>query len=290
MSVFGPKDENLPALTQIYQLEIEPNKLYHGDLDRWLAKTLHKEYPGLEYWSDVRSPVPIEHESMVGGRDDTMGEDEKNLIRGLHQSMVDNWAWHANAGMRTDLHWSIVTIGVVKQMMDSLADEGIIHEADAAEFLKLAKTFNTEPAHEWDADEQGRITPQSFRLVRFSPSVMPLEWQIIDMMERAIFEAQKTPDYFRRCTVCNNVFLAGRADARVCSHRCHVRQSARLRRARKKKQPTRNNLFWYTDKVYTMVATVVNYQHRKDNREKADHYGITDSRLGDDQQRQLRSS
>ena len=240
MAVFGPKDKDVPILTQIYQLEIPEAEdysafeypFYHTDLDKWAGKFKRGEDGRpLEYWSDCLAqplslPVSADANSPQIA---ALSEEEKFSQLWWQESNRHHEKFSLNSDIRMHFANLLPIIALVKRIMQSVYETKHINESDAEEFRENARTFYPTPNYVWQSDNEGRVSLDNFQLMHFSPTINGFEWQVLAALEKALSEAKrKEYDYFRKCTVCENIFIAEhRSDQVNCSRRCNDRLAAR---------------------------------------------------------------
>ncbi len=249
MSVFGPKDKDVPVLTQVYQLEIPDTggysafeyPFYHSDIDKWIGKlTRGKDGKPFRYWSDTFHSAGLANPIFPGmlPLDSPEAAELNAEDRESHA-----WQWEVSeqsqkfaidSELRTKLHHLLPIIALIKRIMSTVCDTKDISEEDAQQFLELSKLYRPTPSYEWKKDNAGRIPLANLRLIDFSPTVNGMEWQVLGALERALNKAQSGESQFRRCEECENVFLANRKDQVYCSRRCNDRVWARQRRDKEK--------------------------------------------------------
>ena len=233
MALFGPKDKDVPLLTQVYQLDIpEPDPspfkylFYHTDLDKWIGQ-FSRDANGepLEYWSDG---FP-QRSTLV----------DLLALRGPEGAEFDEEAYHKfekNAEIGTRVHSLLPVIALAKRIMDSACDAGVLSEGDVLELYELSKFYRPKPLYEWQADDSGNIPLSRLRVTDFSPIAKGMEWKTIRALEAALIKAREEPGYFQRCQQCSSVFLLERKGTIYCSRRCNIRSQMQKLRDRKKSE------------------------------------------------------
>lgn len=254
MSVFGPRDKDVPLLTQIYQLDIadpdDPDtyhnvaSYHHSDLDKWLGRFWLREY-----WSDGRVYMPAfteysDPEVSAGTRGLSEADQSLAFETNFIQKEFNEYSRRRDASSDLSSGFShlIRIIALVKRIMTTVCDSGEIAEEDVKLLSEQSKLYQPTRAFFWKAANPGRFgqerelgyIPVSDLEIsdNFSPTINGLEWPVLDSLAEALAKAQKTPGYFQRCEQCHNVFLRERGQAIYCSRRCNVR--AQTRRWRKR--------------------------------------------------------
>lgn len=219
MALFGPKDFNLPLLTQLYQLEIDEEHLYRGELDRWAGRVANLNRNGYMPNFDTFDQA-FRGEAYFVVMSSVLRKDKPRTNLTLREFAT---AHEAAKLFYSDL---LPIIALIKSMMDTASDLGGIWKKDAEMFNTNIKHYRPSSGYSWKGT--GDIIPlPDFKAETVPESATGFEWLLLRSMEDAIVTAHTRFAYFRRCRECNSVFLAARSDQIYCSKRDNNRVAAR---------------------------------------------------------------